>query len=346
MHPSSSAIPAATSARRPIPPFSQTRVSGVAASPYSRASQFSARGTSQREEITTSFGEDDASPSLTRKAVVDAAGNDDVVYGEDGDEVLEPQRTVRDVFHDEQSVAGFNSEGQADWQYPDAETPMPKRRKVSRPQIDLHEPINISSSPSDVMPHSPAISESGDDGLSPAKPATPHTTSRFRAAGPPVNVQDDHRSSRPAFKAVESRSSTLDILGSVLPEAFTPSRRKGKHDYLHGGLADTVRSWVLQISTEESQRGNRYEQETVLSAAAVDRSRRSITATDSSGTQWLLAGSQPWSSTSISRSSVERMNEGKEVTIRGSSTTWTVPLQSLGLGPNIRVAGQWDLSIW
>ena len=187
------------------------------------------------------------------------------------------------------------------------------------------------------------MSEDGADGLSPTKPTTPQTTTRFRTALS-MNLTNDNRPSKPIFRPVDSRSNNPEVLGSVLPEAFTPSRRRGKHEYVQGGLADTVRGWVLQISTDESQRGNREESEVSLCDAVMDRSRRAISALDPEGLQWLLAGSQPWSSSSVYSSAVEQMNNGRDVTIRGISTSWTVPLNSMGLGPDIQVAGQWDLS--
>lgn len=132
-------------------------------------------------------------------------------------------------------------------------------------------------------------------------------------------------------------------VGAVLPEAFTPSRKKGKHDYVPGGFAATVRNWVLEVSTNEIQRGAKDEREVSIKKAAVDESGRAIAALDDSGRHWLLMGSQPWGSSSNWQEIVDRINSKKKVVVRGAATNWTVPLHQYGTGSDVQIAGHWEL---
>lgn len=314
VHPSSSSTQPAASVKKSAPPFFQARASGVSASPYSRASQFSARGPSQKDEIITSFGDDQKSP-LSHDKPHTAFVDDEVHYDEEAED---------------------------DWLRADFGTPMPKRRKVTRRQAAASEPIQISSSPSDTAPQSPDLSDAEDRNLSAIGYATPQTTSRFRT---PVALltAEDTRPSKPAFKPIDHGSLALGNMNSVLPEAFTPSRKKGKPDYVPGGLADTLRSWILQVSTDESQRDGKDEPDILVKEAALDRSGRVIAISADDERQWLLTGPQPWSSSSISKDSVTRISERGKVVVHGTSTHWHVPLETLGQGPDIQVVGQWDL---
>ena len=340
VHPSSSAAQPSTT-KKAAPPFSQVRASGTSASPYGRASQFSAHGLAPRDDITTSFDDVEASPSLPSRTTA-RLRREDVPY--DNEELSEvslpetglnskPESVSTTTLHSQQKVQRHGTE---------FETPMPKRRKVSHAPAAASEPIHVSSSPSDATPESSAASDGEHDSLSPAGVATPQTTSRFRASASAI-ASEATRSSKPAFKVTDRSSNVGTEIGAVLPEAFTPSRKKGKHDYVPGGLADTVRNWVLEVSTNEIRRGARDEREVILEKAAVDASGRAIAALDESGQHWLLAGSQPWSSSSSLQENVERINSKNRVVVRGASTSWIVPLQQHGMGPDVQVAGHWDM---
>lgn len=340
VHPSSSAAQPSTT-KKAAPPFSQVRASGTSASLYGRASQFSAHGPGPRDDITTSFDDVDASPSLPSRTTA-RLRDEDVLY--DNEELPEVSRpdTGLEPKGESVSTVALNDQQNAQWHGTEFQTPMPKRRKVSHAPAAANEPIHVSSSPSDATPESSAASDGEQDGLSPAGFATPQTTSRFRASASTIAAEAT-RSSKPAFKATDHSSNVGTEIGAVLPEAFTPSRKKGKHDYMPGGLADTVRNWVLEVSTNEIRRGARNEREVIMEKAAVDESGRAIAAMDESGQHWLLVGSQPWSGSSSLQENVEQVKSKKRVVVRGASTSWVVPLQQHGTGSDVQVAGHWDV---
>ncbi|ETN41366.1 uncharacterized protein HMPREF1541_03301 [Cyphellophora europaea CBS 101466] len=316
VRPSSSATQPPTSARKSAPPFSQFRTPGSTASPHSRVPQFSTPAPTHKDEINSSLEDDETSPSLPLRNPLGHASNRDPIDDVDGVDLP--------------------------WQSDHRDTPMPKRRKVSHPHRPGDEPIAISSSPSEGESRSPQMSDDELHEASPPANVTPHTTARFRTPAP-FRTQEASRSSRTVFRATDSSSTAKSEIVNTLPDAFTPSRRKGKHAYVPGSLADTVRNWILEVSTEDGKKDANDEREVLIEDARLEASGRAITAIDQSGLHWLLTGPQRWSASSISLETVQRIKEKGKVIIRSTSKSWTVPLQHLDRGADIQVAGHWDL---
>lgn len=154
-----------------------------------------------------------------------------------------------------------------------------KRRRTSGTDKVIDEVISISSSPSPEQGHAPLISDDdelstglshrdsptapdppGDDidadaTSSPSGPAHSTAPTRFRMPTPAIFPTPTPSSIRPSFKLPQLHSAAAEdpSMGlSSLPNAFSPSRRRGRRDYVPGGAADTVRSWVLGLAEQES----------------------------------------------------------------------------------------------
>lgn len=139
--------------------------------------------------------------------------------------------------------------------------------------------------PSDKHNHHPSSSPPPSDPDSPIKPlATPKLkTSRFRhpsapSSFPQTQPSTDQHQHQP-YPSFQSRllgttsTSTLTALRSpqpsldlTLPDAFSPSRRRGQKAYIPTGHAETVRGWVLDVA---ARAGPQHAQ----GAAVVERGR-------------------------------------------------------------------------
>ncbi len=129
--------------------------------------------------------------------------------------------------------------------------------------------------------------------------------------------------------------------GPALPEIFTPSRRASKRDFLPGGSADLVRSWVLAIPAQESRSQSLSEQIISIQEIRHDPSGRFATAVDDSGSRWLLPeqeklGTGPRRSLSILR-------PGAQVLVKGQATRWGLPVES-HCSQNVTVAAYWEVN--
>lgn len=87
---------------------------------------------------------------------------------------------------------------------------------------------------------------------------TPTKISHFSRFRVPTKDQSSATVPLPSFQSRLLSSSTSSTsylhpkIDSVLPDAFSPSRRRGAREYIRGGFAETVRSWVLDIATRAS----------------------------------------------------------------------------------------------
>ena len=224
------------------------------------------------------------------------------------------------------------------------ETPMPKRRKRAHSQTPARNAIAVSSSPSAPSnPDSPGVLTDNEDVELPDTAITSTTTSRFRTPAPVVKSEDPR--TKPIFRPPDSESAISAEMTTTLPEAFTPSRKKGKRDYVSGGLADTVRSWVLQAAAEETQRGTTEERSILVGDVVVDQSRRGISCMDNHDRQWLLVGIGPWdNSVPVSRI-VEYLRDSGRVVVRGTATSWAVSSGAGEVADDLLVASHWDVEM-
>ena len=233
----------------------------------------------------------------------------------------------------------------------DADIPEPpshKRRKLASSAQSPKPTITISSSSSSSTskhedinpdPDEPDQYTSDVESAPLSELRTPQTTSRFRSVAPVHPTEGLINVSKRAFRALSTKA-RLDLEAStVLPDAFSPSRRKGKREYTPGGLADTVRSWVLGAASEEVQRGRMTERRLAVRHAESDASGRVVHITDEDGQDWLLVGKYDGMDRSLTRKVVERTLKEGSVIIRGTSTTWAVADVK---GRQVQVAAHWD----
>ena len=107
---------------------------------------------------------------------------------------------------------------------------------------------------------------------------------------------------------------------TFLPDTFSPSRRRGKRDYVPGGYADTVRNWVLELGTSIAKPSSSGQARTLRVAnVRHDVEGRCATIQDERGEEYLLVSQQQQSDAS----SVE---VGAVVEITGEGTSWAIGL--------------------
>ncbi|KIX00819.1 uncharacterized protein Z518_09884 [Rhinocladiella mackenziei CBS 650.93] len=337
--PASDNTPAPT--RRFLPPSSTAKSSGHASArknPFqsSRATQFPSSSSAftatprfqrplapPRDDIQTSFDEYESPTSANIR--VTGNRNDAIEFGDEGSPTQYRNRIL---------------------------TPVTKRRKISHPGPIPDEAITISSSPdldelNNVDPRdlsdSPVSQFDLEDNLEiPVKPTETDKSSRITRFKPttPVSVQSTSLP-RTVFKSLAEEAPhgpSGDV--PVLPDVFSPSRRKGKRDYVSGGSAALVRSWVLNIAAQESQPTKLSEMVIVIAHVRKDTSGRFVVATDESGTRWLLPDQQQKRDAGI-KSSLTGLRPGVRLLLKGQSTKW-----SLHIGPpaltDVVVAAYWE----
>ena len=130
--------------------------------------------------------------------------------------------------------------------------------------------------------------------------------------------------------------------GPVLPDIFSPSRRKGKRDYASGSNADLVRSWILAIPAQESQ-GQEMSEETIsIDDAHCDSSGRFVVATDINGSRWLLPD-QPENGRPGLSWSLSAVCRGCRIVVKGRATRWNLNLGT-DKSNTVTVAAYWTVA--
>jgi hypothetical protein len=129
--------------------------------------------------------------------------------------------------------------------------------------------------------------------------------------------------------------------GAVLPDIFSPSRRKGKKDYMPGSSADLVRSWILAIPAQESHGQELSEEILLVMEVHNDSSGRFAIATDDSGSRWLLPEQQEKVGTS-SRLTLSALRPGAQIRVKGRATRWGLDLDSQESNA-VTVAAYWEV---
>ena len=129
---------------------------------------------------------------------------------------------------------------------------------------------------------------------------------------------------KPPNKLTGSGSSEL----LPLPEAFSPSRRRGRHEYIPGGAAATVRSWILGLAAVETPDSLNQGQLITVKSLVSDKGGRCVRVVDETGKEWVLISQQPsraWRSRGRAETDIERLQEGCVVKIKGTATRWAIP---------------------
>ncbi|KIW69139.1 hypothetical protein PV04_05032 [Phialophora macrospora] len=330
-------------------PFSGSRSAHLPSSSFSFATPRFQQSTHKiKDDIQTSFDDEAESPLPQRGLAIASSAAIDVV---DDDE------PIRSPLYDQTGDLGADShwhdecESSPLQQRQGAFAHVSKRRKVLHPGVGVPEPISVSSPPADDhfddVGHpsdveSPASQVDLEDNLNlDTRHAINEESSRLSHFRSPAS--DLVRpTSKPPFKTNPGDiSHGQTASGPVLPDIFSPSRRKGKKDYIHGGNADLVRSWVLAIPTQESQ-GQPLSKETVsIAEVRADSSGRFWIATDDNGVRWLLPHQQEKAG-SGSRWSLSTLRPGAQILVKGKATRWGLNLDSRD-SSDVTVAAYWEI---
>lgn len=187
---------------------------------------------------------------------------------------------------------------------------MAPTRTVLRPTSGADEVVTDDDDDDDDLPSSPPMD------LSPTI-----KTSRFKMTAPAV-LMGPAPAIRPSFKLPASRidSTSEGPSRASLPDAFSPSRRRGKKDYIYGGAADTVRNWVLGLAAEEHQTGQgRVHELRVAEVSENNGEGRCVLVRGEDGSRWLLANDNAGTSSAQRAAGLRKVRPGASIGIRGSS---------------------------
>jgi hypothetical protein len=244
------------------------------------------------------------------------------------------QDSVEDVFmstsRKRQRVSGSNEEFIDEVRNSPSPNPLKGRDVVD--DEDKYEHLNIQRDTQAEVDDTP--NEASSPSISPViGPSL--VPSRFRL--PNTRATDVKRQSRapafakPSFKAppVYLQTSTFPSSGPAFPDAFSPSRRRRKRDYIANGAAETVRNWVLGLAAEESQSGRlprqaQPEAEHICVAEVTqDRSGRCVVVQSEDGKTWLLVGPQGMQASRDRMSgALTSISAGSTIDLKGAGTQW------------------------
>lgn len=296
-----------------------------------------------QDDIQTSFEDEETSPALPEnngRPEGRPTTNDD--EDDDGHTSSPLRNRLGKVDQDDIEHDDIGSSPLQHRQRPLA--PVSKRRKVSHPP----ESDNIDSPPDELLIDD--INRRLDDGI-PASDSDLedelglHTTRAARddpgrKARFKLPASEDTQPSplpRTIFRAIPSDVQDQTSSGSVLPDIFSPSRRKGKKDYVAGGSADTVRNWILGIATQESHSESLYEEVVSIVEVSNDNSGRFAVAIDENGSRWLLPEQQKGGVALTSS-----LRPGARILIKGRATRWPIYF-STDSSASMTVAAYWEV---
>jgi hypothetical protein len=229
-------------------------------------------------------------------------------------------------------------------------SPSPEKDHLAQISEDEDVQANITSIVSLEDAERPAAESDEEVGSSPTGRVSAIMTTRFRIPNP-SGVPTSRSSARPAFKLppVQNVVSPGRSATSSLPDAFSPSRRRGKKDYIPGGSADTVRNWVLALAAEESKATQIYtETFRVVQMRDGHHASRCVVVEDENSRKWILINE---SARAGSDSMLKKVTVGCSVGIRVSCTVpnlqldYQEQLDIRGRGPASMPANEWLVGI-
>jgi hypothetical protein len=310
----------------------------------------------RKEEIDTSFEDDEASsPAPTHRfytpigtAEVDSIDDDEdgsplLYVGGGDDQVIDPdwnyaEHAGGDVGHDTNEL----------------ETPLKKRRRLSMSEacgdvISTHSsptprtlPVGNETMDSRSVHDGKATTSIRDEDLITNYGPTSGMPKRFRMTSSGTAEIQRHQLG-PTFRPFPRDSHTQAEADLALPDVFSPSRKKGKVDYILGGLASTARSWILGIASEESQRQSRHHTRIKVKGVCMDKSGRAVHVIASDESEYILAADQGIGSVVASTPHLNRIIEKGELSLRGTSTTWQLPVARDNGKDLPRFVTQWEV---
>ena len=229
-------------------------------------------------------------------------------------------------------------------------SPSPEKDHPTQISKDEDLPANITSNKSLEDAEPPAAESDDEIGSSPVGTVSAMTATRFRIPTPAV-FPTPRSSTRPAFKLPPAQNviSLGQSATASLPDAFSPSRRRGKKDYIPGGSADTVRNWVLALAADESKTTQIYtESFRVVRRSDGHHESRCVLVEDENGRNWILITE---SAKAGSDSMLRKVTVGCSVGIRISSTVpnleldYQEQLDIHGRGQTSTPANEWSVGI-
>ncbi|KAJ9611741.1 hypothetical protein H2200_004925 [Cladophialophora chaetospira] len=326
-------------------PFHGARSTQIPPSSFNATPRFQHATPRIRDEIQTSFEDEIDTPLPPRgHRAIDTR---DVVDAVDDEEYTSPLVDRGDEA-EQQSYHYTQSSPPQQRHRPSAHSS--KRRKLLHTQVSTVEPITVSSPPDDEnlddedhpldVESLTSQSDLEDDlGLSVRRTMNSDSSrfAHFRALT--TGLAEPPPAMKASFKTHEDIPPGQVAGGPALPEVFTPSRRRGKRDYMPGGGADMVRSWVLAIPAQESHSQSLSEEILCVNEAEQDSSGRFWIVKDKNGSQWLLPEQQEKPG-GASRRSLTRICPGTQLVVKGQATKWNLDLYG---ARNMTVAAYWEL---
>ncbi|KAG9790934.1 hypothetical protein KCU88_g1216, partial [Aureobasidium melanogenum] len=298
-------------------------------SPFYPTPRFQSVVRREKDDIQTSFDDDDiVTPSVPKFRVS-----------------LPPQDSIEPENDELGRISPLQSRNKIS-------TPVTKRRKVSHAKSELGETITISSSPEVVERQEDDHHEdegllgweSGsqeDDDIAVNTPGQNETNNSTRFRPGPAASAGKASLPRAVFKSVAEDAQPRSVgSGAVIPEVFSPSKRKGKRDYIPGGSADIVRSWVLNVAAQESQAGPAADLTFVIQRVIKDRSGRFVVVLSDDGSSWLLPAEHQ-KGFAGPKTILIGVIPGSRVLIKGHAMKWPLHFGT-PLG-DVRVAASWEL---
>ncbi|KAL9623907.1 MAG: hypothetical protein Q9160_001899 [Pyrenula sp. 1 TL-2023] len=290
----------------------------------------------------------DLSNSLAIKEGDDILDHDDNIFS--------PKRRI-DVpswtDQDDHSIAG-QAKCEADEDSSMDELTNPMLRKRRRNQRKRKQAIEISSSPS---PSSPGLLSEPEDfshrqsSEPPSSPALQSpTTSKAPLLFRTKEALSPHADTvpwknKPTFRLPPHRENSTT--NKNLPDAFSPSRRRSKgKDYIAGGMADTLRSWIITLTAEDHGKRHRaqlnapelYNRTLVVRHFRKDLNRHCTTVMTEDGSTVLLLGEggSPGN---------QALHEGSRVSLHGGKMYWEIEAPGTGSQCNLKigVSALWDV---
>lgn len=223
--------------------------------------------------------------------------------------------------------------------------PATKRLKTSSERAKHQDAILISSSDSETSDHykeqsthhstSKAFdSDLSDDVLlSSEKHTRPSATIlRFKTPAPPM--PSTQQPSKPIFKPPLPSQLTQN---TPLPETFSPSRGRGRREYIPGGHADTIRNWVLELAAAEfglKQEVEGKKRMLIVTEVRHDVEGRCAMVRDEKGVEWLLV-----SQGVPGVAGTAGIRVGIVVEMNGEGTTWRIGLGDEGATEGVKGEG-------
>jgi hypothetical protein len=217
---------------------------------------------------------------------------------------------------------------------------------------DYHGRFSIAESLDDI--EAPVATSDEDFASSPTGPTSTFASSKFRTPKPSSLFSTPAPSTRLAFKTpqVQTAATMEQSATSSLPDAFSPSRRRGKKDYMPGGAADTVRSWVLALTPDEPKAGQTYTERFKVAETSDDYPEgRCLLVTGETGRRWLLINESAKAGGRGSDTTARTVLVGCSVGIRASSPSVNlqldrpVQLNESGCDETKTITSEWSVGI-